>query len=182
MVYVGGNRGTDYKLKRVRAINSGSEVRGGPEYLVDGNNSYLNQQGLWTMGLLVRAPFGTFGSSTYTFEIGDDDFNPSHSTLATIQLISSRDYTIEYSCMGSTYDLRTSGYQFVSKVTEAYACAGTPGGCQGNCPDTVEYHIRAVDNTSKYSVYSDPESKTYYYFKQATGEVQTESQDNLSFR
>lgn len=51
---------------------------------------------------------------------------------------------------------------------------GIQQGCQGNCPDSVQYRIRAVDNTSKYSVYSDPASKTYYYFKQGTGENQAE--------
>lgn len=37
--------------------------------------------------------------------------------------------------------------------------------CQGSCPDSVQYRIRAKDNTQKYSMYSDVVSNTYYFYK-----------------
>jgi M6 family metalloprotease-like protein len=48
---------------------------------------------------------------------------------------------------------------------------GIHQGCQGTCPDSVQYRIRARDNTGKYSVYSDIASKTYYYFKEGVDQT-----------
>jgi hypothetical protein len=124
-VYVGGNRGTNTGLTWVRAKDHFGDVRGGPEYVKDGDNYFLNNEGVWTVPLWVRAPWGQAGSYSYTFELGDRNFSNYYSTSATIQLIPNRDYAIEYSCMGSSYDLRSTGYQFESTVQGAYATANT---------------------------------------------------------
>ncbi len=82
-------------------------------------------------------------------------------------------------------DVISNGYIHVERRTKplyspwsAWSVVGTVAGnlsefidftiqqaCQGSCPDSVQYRIRARDNTQNYSMYSDVVSKTYYFYK-----------------
>lgn len=51
--------------------------------------------------------------------------------------------------------------------------------CQGSCPDSVQYRIRAIDNTQKYSMYSDVVSQTYYFYKMIATDNTAEDPDRF---
>jgi len=120
-VYVGGYRASSSLVW----VHDHEGTRQSDWPLINTTNAYLGADGEYTAPLLVRAPFSSPTSFVYNFYLGNNDFQDSYADAATIEVISSRNYPTEYSCMGATYDLRSTGYQFGSSVRNAYDAANT---------------------------------------------------------
>lgn len=91
--------------------------------LTNTSNSYYNSQNLtYTAPLIVNAPSGT-GIFFYPIRIEDMNTGNYSQSSFTVEIISHRNYMIEYSCMGSSYDLRTLGYDFTKSIKDTYSDA-----------------------------------------------------------
>jgi hypothetical protein len=124
LVFVGGYREGESSITVWYRDNH--DDMGTIQGIYNTKNAFLDPQtNEYAAPLVVTALFTNTGNFTYTGYVGTDGLTETGHYDFTVRMITTREFTIEYSCMGPSHDLRQVGHTFLSTLQAAFRRANT---------------------------------------------------------